>query len=186
MCVRVAVFQVRLPRLGLWFAHVFIAKPQHSFTRHALGINFGQQRVPGKQRRQRFCHDHEIQRERPFGQIFDVEGNSVPIADVVVPAGLPMASQAGTDGHVGIGIFTVVRQLFFGNGARPDEAHLTLQHVDQLRKLVEARSPQNIADDRDVRVGRCVGSCRPKLEAAKFFSLITDPAMGIENRAPIT
>ena len=97
-----------------------------------------------------------------------------------------MASEAGTDGHVGIGMFTVMRQLFFGNGARPDEAHLTQQHVDQMRQLVEARSPQNIADDRNVRVGRCVGSCRPKPEATKLFSLITDPAMRIENRAPIT
>lgn len=108
------------------------------------------------------------------------------MAGVVASVDLPMAGQAGPDGHVGIGMFAVTRQLFFGDGAGPDEAHLTQQHVDQLRKLVEARSSDNIADDSDMCVGRGVGSCRAKLEAAKLFSLITDPKMGIENGSPIT
>jgi hypothetical protein len=39
-------------------------------------------------------------------------------------------------------------------GARPDDAHVSHQHVDELRQLVEARFPQHLADARDARVVR--------------------------------
>ena len=38
--------------------------------------------------------------------------------------------------------------------ARADERHLALEHVEELRQLVEARAPQEGADPRDARVVR--------------------------------
>src|SRR5207245_8062221 len=38
-------------------------------------------------------------------------------------------------------------------GARPDQAHVTAQHVEELRQLVEAEAPQHGAERRAPRLG---------------------------------
>ncbi|NKN15363.1 hypothetical protein GFL86_28265 [Rhizobium laguerreae] len=39
---RVAIFQIRSSRFrSLFFTHVVVAKPRHTFARHALGVPLG-------------------------------------------------------------------------------------------------------------------------------------------------
>ncbi len=47
----------------------------------------------------------------------------------------------------------MIRAHFFRNRrARPDEAHVALEHIPELRKLVEREAPQNSANPRDARI----------------------------------
>ena len=50
----------------------------------------------------------------------------------------------------------VVRDLLDDVGARPDEAHLAAEDVDELRQLVEARPPEEAPAARDARIVRQV------------------------------
>ena len=69
----------------------------------------------------------------------------MPGRRVVACLDLPEAGDAGT--HVVTGPQLAVEELdLFGQRrARTDEAHVTLEHVDQLRDLVDARALEDPA-----------------------------------------
>ena len=72
--------------------------------------------------------------------------------EATAPAHLPEPRHAGQHGVAAL--VTLVHELDVAQGQRPraDEAHVPLQHVGQLGKLVEGRAPQEAADPGDARV----------------------------------
>ena len=62
--------------------------------------------------------------------------------EVAAPADLPEAGDARQ--HDVAALVPVVHELAVAQGqrARADEAHVALEHVEELRQLVEAQAPQ--------------------------------------------
>ena len=67
---------------------------------------------------------------------------------------LPEAGDAGPEVEPPPGPAGHVLVLGEDDRARPDERHLALQHVEELRQLVEAGAPQEGADPSDARIVR--------------------------------
>src|SRR5947209_4286256 len=83
----------------------------------------------------------------PLVQIdHDVEGYFVASID------LPDTGQTGTYGQAHQMVWLVVAHLVGDRRARADQRHLAAQHIEQLRKLVNARTTDERADGRDARV----------------------------------
>ncbi len=81
-----------------------------------------------------------------------------------------------------------------GVRARPDHGHVTLQHVDELRQLVDLETPDETPHLRDpVVVGarrvdtRALGpdDHRTDLDHREFTAAARDPAGHIERRIPV-
>src|SRR5207302_4243319 len=68
------------------------------------------------------------------------------------PEYLPHARHARRE-RLAIAVASLDQLVLVGDQrARPDEAHLTLEHVDELRQLVQRASPQQLAYARDTRI----------------------------------
>ena len=81
---------------------------------------------------------HEIQPDAPVMHIPAVHLDALGIVDIASSAGLPHASDAGEDSVVLLDIFPIPRDFLLNDGAGSDEAHLTFEHVQELRQLIEA------------------------------------------------
>lgn len=81
---------------------------------------------------------HEIQPDAPVMHIPAVHLDALGIVDIASSAGLPHASDAGEDRVVLLDIFPIPRDFLLNDGAGSDEAHLTFEHVQELRQLIEA------------------------------------------------
>ena len=73
---------------------------------------------------------------------------------------------------------------------RADDAHVALEHVDQVRQLVERPAPQQRADARDARVALVdrqarahllgAGHHRAQLQQVELHAVLADPALAVD------
>ena len=82
--------------------------------------------------------EHEIQPDAPVMHVPAVHLYALGVVDVAASAGLPHAGNAGEDGVVLFEICPTPRDFFLDNGAGPDEAHLTIEDIQELGQLIEA------------------------------------------------
>lgn len=98
--------------------------------------------LTGENNLKSFKDELDIQSEALVDYVFDVQRHPIVEADVV-PSGacLPVAGESGFNKKP----LTVIRRIlpdFFGQcGTRSDEAHIALEDIEQLRKLVNACPP---------------------------------------------
>ena len=84
-----------------------------------------------------------------------VERNAAP------PAHLPKPGEPRPHLEPELVPFLVVLELVLQGRPRPHDGHLSLEDVDELRKFIEARFPQEVSDRGDARIvcqlinGRC-------------------------------
>lgn len=81
---------------------------------------------------------HEIQPDAPVMHIPAVHLDALGIVDIASAAGLPHAGDAGEDGVVLLDISPIPRDFLLDDGTGTDETHLTFEHVQELRQLIEA------------------------------------------------
>ena len=77
---------------------------------------------------------------------------TVGVGGVVSGLHLPPAGDAGLAAEELVEVVAVVGELIVHDRARADDAHLTLEDVDELGELVEGGLAQDAADGRDARV----------------------------------
>lgn len=82
--------------------------------------------------------EHEIQPYAPVMDVPAVHLDSFGIVYIASAAGLPHAGDAGEDGVVLLDISPIPRDFFLNDGTGTDEAHLTFEDIQKLRKLIEA------------------------------------------------
>src|SRR5687767_6897384 len=90
-----------------------------------------------------------------------VERDAGPVADIAAAADLPEAGDSRLHGAVVTKPAAIARDLRFHDRTRADNAHLAAQHVEQLRKLIEARASQERAQRRDPRIDPELVIARP-------------------------
>src|SRR5690606_9923447 len=81
-----------------------------------------------------------------------VQCDAPPIARIVSTGHLPQAGDSRSHGEIMPNGTSILEDLFLDDRPGADQAHLALQHVPQLRQLVEARPAQQAADASDARV----------------------------------
>jgi len=91
-------------------------------------------------------NDAYVEPDRPAASIVAVEGDATLVADAIAPAHLPKPAQARTRLEALLEITTVVMDLVVNDRPRSDQAHVTTQHVEQLRKLIKTRLAQDLCD----------------------------------------
>src|SRR5436190_6159207 len=96
--------------------------------------------------------DLRVQPERPVLDVPRVLLEPLGPADLLAALHLRPAGYPGPHRQPPAVTGGIVRDLLDQVRPRPDEAHLALQNVDQLRQLVEARPPQEAAAARDPRI----------------------------------
>src|SRR6266536_1857922 len=95
-------------------------------------------RAPARQNgRNRPQQNLQIQRRRPVVDVLQVELHPVIEIDLVPAADLPETSQARLHGEAAAVPAAVRLHLFRDRRARPDQAHVALEHIPELRQLVE-------------------------------------------------
>src|SRR5687768_8960718 len=92
--------------------------------------------------------DDEVQPQGPLVHILDIELDALRVGQVVSAADLPEAGHARAHCTVVLPSLGVQADLPLHAGARADDAHIALEHVPQLRKLVQAEPPQDPAGAR--------------------------------------
>ena len=82
--------------------------------------------------------EHEIQPDAPVMHVPAVHLHALGVVDIASSAGLPHAGDAWEDGVVLLDISPIPRDFLLDDGTGTDEAHLTFEHVQELRQLIEA------------------------------------------------
>lgn len=82
--------------------------------------------------------EHEIQPHAPVMHVPAVHLHALGIVDIASSAGLPHAGDAGEDGVVLLDISPIPRDFLLDDRTGTDEAHLTFEDIQKLRKLIEA------------------------------------------------
>ena len=85
----------------------------------------------------------------PVADIPDIELHSPWIRGVTATAHLPQPGYARTGGAVIGDVPTIEPSLRGNDRARPDQAHLAAQNIDQLRQFVQAGPTQNMPNGGD-------------------------------------
>src|SRR6266849_4703375 len=101
--------------------------------------------------------DLEVQPKRPLARVAQVQPDHPVVLQSAAAAHLPEAGQPRPKVEPQPLMNVVIVELMVEGGTGSDEAHLAPENVDQLRELVEARSPNHAANPRHPRV-------RPNLE----------------------
>src|SRR5207237_8085326 len=92
----------------------------------------------------------EIEAERPVFDVLQIQLHPVIERDLVTPGrDLPEAGEPGTDRKASVLPGLVPRDFAGKRRARPDEAHVAEQDVDDLRQLVEGVLADEPSDRRD-------------------------------------
>src|SRR5882672_7752481 len=104
-------------------------------------------------RRNRLEEDLEIQPQRPVLDVVEIQLQPLGERELAPSGDLPQAGETRLHAEA-LALDALVEEIHVPqrHGARPDEAHLTGQHVEELRKLVEAAATQEAARSRDPRV----------------------------------
>src|SRR5690606_31750314 len=109
--------------------------------------------VTPQHRADRAEEDPQVEGERPVADILVLHPHDfVETPHVVATVRLPRAGHPGHDAEPDEVIRVVDGDLRRERRARTDQAHLTAQHVEQLRHLVETRAAQPAADARHARI----------------------------------
>src|SRR5215207_3552577 len=97
-------------------------------------------------------HDAQVEPERPVLYVEEVEPDHLVEREAVAPRHLPQARHPRL--HVEtLAVPKLVRlHLVRNRRARADDAHVSAQHVQELRQLVQTRAPQPPSRARDARV----------------------------------
>src|SRR5579862_9938445 len=102
--------------------------------------------APSEHGRQRHEHDLQVAREREVLDVLTLDSESFLERQLPSPEDLHRAGDPGLD----LEPEEVLREVALDEvellRPRPDDGHLATQDVDELRQLVEARSPQQPAD----------------------------------------
>ena len=89
----------------------------------------------------------DIQAETPVLDIFRIQPDDLfEVRDVAAAAGLPHAGDAGAEGQPCPMVILVLLPLVHRGRAGADNAHISLQHVPELRKLVQGVRADKLAD----------------------------------------
>ena len=96
--------------------------------------------------------DGEVGGERPVLDVVEVEPDAVLPGQVGASADLPQSGHARLDQQPAGHVLVVPGDLGRQRRPRPDQAHVALEHVDQLRQLVQRPLAQERADPGDPRV----------------------------------
>ena len=91
-------------------------------------------------------HVHE---QALFADVIGVEDDPTAVVCVVSSRDLPQTRDARLCRKIGRQIPTIAQHLFLHDGPRSNEAHLSPQHVPELRQLIEAGLAQEAAEPRD-------------------------------------
>src|SRR5437867_688581 len=92
----------------------------------------------GENRRHRAGQDLQVEAERPVLDVVDVEHDPFVEAELAATADLPQAGDAGYDLEAAPLPLFVALDLVGDRWTWPNQAHLTPQHVPELRNLVQA------------------------------------------------
>ena len=102
--------------------------------------------------RRRARQKGEIDAEGQVSGQPDIHRHPTTIRHVVATGHLPQASQARSHGAIVGQPPPVQARLIHHDGPRPDQGHLAPQHVQQLRQLVDAGTPQQAAQTRHAHI----------------------------------
>src|SRR5882672_7004784 len=102
--------------------------------------------------RDRAHQDPEIRGQRLPANVLEVKAHPLVEADLAAARNLPQARDAGLHVETATLPGLVLVGLLGQRRAWADEAHVALDHVDELRQLVDRRRAQPLADARDARV----------------------------------
>src|SRR5690606_38189419 len=142
----------------------------------------------------RLQQDLEVQHQRPVAKVVEVVIDAAPHLGEV--GGLPPAAvdlresrDAGRGfvaHHVAVDEPSILLVVRDGVGPRADEAHPTLQHVDELRQLVERVAAEKASEGGDARiVPRHLAYRVAVLGDAHRAELVDDDLLAAEPVAPL-
>src|SRR5665647_1546139 len=100
-------------------------------------------------------HDACVQRERAVVDVPDVHLEALVPRDGVTPVDLRPSGDAGPDLVPSRLLPIVAVEVLRQEGARTDDAHVALEHVDELREFVERGRAQQLAEARETLGVRC-------------------------------
>src|SRR5665647_3407072 len=105
------------------------------------------------QHRRHGLHEQlDVPAQAPAGDVHVVQLHHLVEGDITPPEHLPQPGDAGRDVEALLRPAAALLSLFHPQGPRPDQTHLALHDIDDLRQLVHAPAPQPAADARDARV----------------------------------
>src|SRR5665647_8902 len=139
----------------------------------------------------RLPHDVQVALQRPGLHVLQVEAHHVVEREVTAPADLPEPRDARQhDVPPPVQFFhelTVAQR----QRARPDKAHVALEHAEELGQLVEAQTPQDAADAGDPRIvthfeQRAVGLVELLQRALGLPGVMDHGAKLVEVEGPLT
>lgn len=97
--------------------------------------------------------DFEVEPERPVIDVFHVEFHPFFEGNGAAAVDLPQAGDARADAEA-VAVPVLIESLVIAHGKRPgaDQAHVALQDVEELRKLINTRLPQELPHGREARI----------------------------------
>src|SRR5918999_2385543 len=92
--------------------------------------------------------DLDVRGDRRVRQVAPVVLDALVVSDVTAAADLPEAGETGPCRQIGVlaAAGAVLLELALDDRSRADEAHVALDHVDQLRQLVETRPAKHLSE----------------------------------------
>src|SRR6266403_6255854 len=115
-----------------------------------------------------------IQADRPRRRVLEIEADHLIEAQIAAPTHLPEAGEPGLHFEQAPAVPDVIGiELIWDRWARPDQRHVTPEHVEELGHLVQARLPQKGADGREPGIlrqlvyGLAVAIGRLRIDAAR-------------------
>src|ERR1035438_5061413 len=102
-----------------------------------------------------FGQDFEIEAERPSIDIFHIQFHPFFEGDGAAAFDLPQAGDAGADAEAAA-LPILMEPQVITQGKRPGahQAHVSLEDVEELGKLIDARLPQELPYGGDARIDR--------------------------------
>src|SRR5579884_4497090 len=106
----------------------------------------------GRHDHERLADDPEVAPKAPVLDVLAVEFDAPFVFHLVAAVDLPGAGQARAGAQIRGDVVAIFPHFRRDDRPRPDEAHLALEDVPQLRQFVEAALAQYLAKRRDARV----------------------------------
>src|SRR5262245_6004136 len=101
---------------------------------------------PGQQDgRDRLYDDDDVSPQRPALHVVTIEKDAPLIRNIIASPDLPGAGESGPRTEVEQDVLAVFLKFVDHHRARPDDAHLPAQNVDQLWQLIDAELTQHAA-----------------------------------------
>src|SRR5579862_6187486 len=183
------------------YAAVKIKKERNPFARKSICSAHRQNS------RNRARQDFEVKQAAPSACVLTIHQHPLLVADIAPARNLPETGDARCEQVVIWQVPPIDRSFSVNDRSRTYERHIANQHVEQLRKFIDAQAPYQTPEWRDAWVGssldhreclpivtppvsklddrRTTGSGihRTKLDDAKWNSKSSAPLLQIEHRA---